>query len=133
MMLGEIDTSNKFFWVARLCARSADPPRGPESGFLTCKALCSCNAMYPAPRTAHCALLRVALTFRITRLYEVRDGEPLSVTARMMWATPDEHGLFAGAQFGRHAAVAVATARAVSPCEIVTAAMFCPGTKPASA
>src|SRR5262245_65606079 len=61
--------------------------------------------MCPAPRLAHCALLRAALTFRIKRLYEVRDGEPLSVTARMMWATPDEHGLFAGAQFGRHAAV----------------------------
>jgi hypothetical protein len=85
-----------------------------------------------APWAAHCALLRVALTFRITRLYEVSEGEPLSVTARMMWATPDEHGLFAGNQFGRHAAVAVATARALSPCEIVAAAMFCPGTKPAS-
>src|SRR5215510_9676436 len=132
MMLVEIDTPNNFFWVARLRARNADSPPGPGSGFLTGKALCSCNAMCPAPRLAHCALLRAAPTFRITRLYEVRDGEPLSVTTRMMWATPDEHGLFAGAQFGRHAAVAVAAARAVAPCEIVTSAMFCPGTKPAS-
>ena len=100
---------------------------------MTGNALCSYNVMYPAPCLAHCGLLREALTFRINRLYEVRDGEPLSVTARMMWATPDEHCLFAGAQFGRHAAVAVTTARAVAPCEIVTAAMFCPGTKPASA
>lgn len=96
-------------------------------------ALRSCDIKCLDPYPAHCALLRAALTFRITRLYEVRDGEPLSVTARMMWAIPDEHGLFAGAQLGRHAAVAVAMAWALSLCEIVTDAMFCPGTKPASA
>src|SRR5262245_8480192 len=132
MMLGEIDTPNNFFRVARLRDRNADPPPGPGGGLLTGNELSSGAAMYPARRTAHCALLGAALTFRIIRLYEVKDGEPLSVTARMIWATPDEHGLFAGAQFGRHAAVAVAAARALSPCEIVTAAMFCPGTKPAS-
>ena len=120
------------FFAARLRARNAKPLQGSPRRFSIGKALRSCNTMDLAPWAAHCALLRVALTFRITRLYEVREGEPLSVTARIMWATPDEHGLFAGAQFGRHAAVAVATARALSPCEIVTAAMFCPGTKPAS-
>jgi hypothetical protein len=73
---------------------------------------------------AHCALLRVALTFKITRRYEVRAGDPLSVTAKIMWATPVVHGLFAGIQFGRHVAVAVTMAQAVSPFEIVTAARF---------
>src|SRR5262249_30132266 len=82
---------------------------------------------------AHCALAPLALTFRITRLYEVRNGEPLAGSERITWAPPVVHGLFAGAQFGRHAAVAVTMARAMSPCEIVTAAMFCPGTNPASA
>src|SRR5262245_60395357 len=132
MMLEEIDTSMNFF-AARLRARNTEPLQGSPRRFSTGKALCVCNTMELAPWTAHCTLLRVALTFRITRLYEVREGEPLSVTARIMWATPDEHGLFAGIQFGRHAAVAVAMARGFSPCEIVTAAMFCPGTKPASA
>ena len=97
------------------------------------KALLLQHSVLSALCPAYCAPFRDALTFRIIRLYEVSDGEPLSVTARMMCATPDEHGLFAGAQFGRHAAVTVATALALSPCEIVTAAMFCPGTKPASA
>jgi hypothetical protein len=132
-MLGEIDTSKEFFWrpytPLEIPIRRKVGRRIPDLQ----KALLLQHSVLSAPRHAHCALLRGALTFKIIRLYEVRDGEPLSVTARMMWATPDEHGLFAGAQFGRHAAVTVATARALSPCEIVTAAMFCPGTKPASA
>src|SRR5262245_47502750 len=120
------------FFAARLGARNTEPLQGPRADSRPAKR--SAPAIpWSWLRGAHCALLRVALTFRITRLYEVRVGEPLSVTARIMWATPEEHGLFAGAQFGRHAAVAVAMARGFSPCEIVTAAMFCPGTKPASA
>src|SRR5262249_60096744 len=74
-------------------------------------------------RYPHCALARAALTFRIARRYEVRAGEPLSVTTRMMWATPIGHGLFASAQFGPRAAVAVTMARAVSPCENVISAL----------
>ncbi len=59
-------------------------------------------------------------------------GEPLSVTARMRCATPVGQGLLFGRQTVRQAAVTATVALAVSPCEIVTAAMFAPGTNPAS-
>jgi len=83
MMLGEIDTSNNFFCSAPMRSKCRAAARLPRK-FSIGETLCSRNTMDLAPWTAHCALLRVALTFRITRLYEVREGEPLSVTARIM-------------------------------------------------
>ena len=68
----------------------------------------------------------------MTRLYEVKAGEPLSATARIMWAIPLGQALAPPSHAGRHVAVGVTIAFAVFPCSIVTAPIFTPGANPAS-
>jgi hypothetical protein len=78
----------------------------------------------------HCRPPLAARIFMMTRRYEVKAGEPLSVTARIMWAIPSGRSLVHPSHAGRHVAVGVTMALAVFPCSIVTAAIFaCPSPK----
>ena len=70
-------------------------------------------------------------TVKMSRRYEVRTGEPLSVTARMTWVVPTGHAAGLGSHWGLQATVGVTTAFAESAPVIVTAARF-PSAEPAS-